>query len=164
MVPPHGDTNAGGAPLLLPHPSSQNEMTLDDGGDESRLEVDEALARGRQTEYEILDEIRESSIGDDEEPGDWTGYGFLRFVRLSVLGGARGAAQLITSASGHQPDNVEEEVARSGAPAGTAAEAEEESLVSVFVLVLGLIQWRQLLRRTVARHFVRKLHPHLVVL
>lgn len=52
-------------------------------------------------EYEILDEIRESSIGDDEEPGDWAGYGLLRLVRFSVLGTARGA-QLIASASGHQ--------------------------------------------------------------
>lgn len=56
-------------------------------------------------EYEILDEIRESSISDDEEPGDWTGYSLL-LVRLSVLGAARGAAQLVTSASGHQLERL----------------------------------------------------------
>jgi len=48
MVPPCGGTNAGGTPLVLPHPKSSSE-TLDDGGDQSRLKVDEALARGRQT-------------------------------------------------------------------------------------------------------------------
>jgi len=50
-------------------------------------------------EYEILDKIRESSISDDEEPGDWAGYSLLRFVSV---GAAWGIAQLITSASGHQ--------------------------------------------------------------
>lgn len=62
------------------------------------------------------------------------------------------------------PDYVEEEVARPGA-SGTAAQTKEESLVPVLVLLrLVLIQWRQLLRRTVARHFVRELHSHLAVL
>lgn len=118
-MPPRGGTNAGGAPSYT---SSSSSEFLDDGGDQSRLEVDEALARGRQTEYEILDEIRESSISDDEEPGDWAGYGLVVravVVRLSVEA-ARGA-QRVASASGHQSDNVEEEVARSGASAGTAA-------------------------------------------
>lgn len=62
------------------------------------------------------------------------------------------------------PDKVEEEVARSSASA-TAAETEEESLVSVLILVrFNLVQWRQLLRRIVVRHLVRKLHSHFVVL
>lgn len=59
-------------------------------------------------EYEILDEIRESSISDDEEPGDWTGYSLL-LVRLSVLGAARGAT-LATSASGHQLERLQRSV------------------------------------------------------
>jgi len=55
-------------------------------------------------EYEILDKIRESSISDDEEPGDWAGYSLMRLV--SVVGGAGGIAQMITSASGHQLERL----------------------------------------------------------
>ena len=60
-------------------------------------------------EYEILNEIRESSISDDEEPGDWAGYGFV-FIRLS-LGVRRGRTiQLVTSASGHQLETLQRSI------------------------------------------------------
>lgn len=61
-------------------------------------------------EYEILDKIRDSSVGDDEEPGNGTGHGLLHDVRLPV-------ARLIlrsTSASGHQLEKSLALVGRSG--------------------------------------------------
>jgi len=64
-------------------------------------------------EYEILDEIRESSISDDEEPGDWAGYSLMRVV--SVVGAARGIAQMVTSASGHQLERLHRPLALVGA-------------------------------------------------
>lgn len=48
MVPPRGGTNAGGTPSCASSSQSSSEI-LDDGGDQSRLEVDKALTRGRQT-------------------------------------------------------------------------------------------------------------------
>lgn len=48
MVPLCGGTKAGGASSCA-SPSQSSSEILDDGGDQSRLEVDKALARGRQT-------------------------------------------------------------------------------------------------------------------
>jgi len=63
------------------------------------------------------------------------------------------------------PNNVEEEVAGTGTASARTAETEEESLVSVLVLVrLDLVQRCQLLGRVVARLLIRELHSHLAVL
>jgi len=64
MVSPCGGTNASGASSCA-SPSQSSSEILDDGGDQSRLEVDKALARGRQTlqiEAKLSISIRYSSI------------------------------------------------------------------------------------------------------
>lgn len=88
----------------FPRLNSDCEAGLDKSATFRKKKCKIRLAIGESVcthEYEILDEIRESSISDDEEPGDWAGYGLL-LVRLPVFGAARRVAQLITSASGHQ--------------------------------------------------------------
>lgn len=90
---------------------------------------------------------------------------FLGLIPISIFHAALPKISISRIDTATHPDNVEEEVARSGVTAGTTAKTKEESLVSVFVLVrLGLIQWRQLLRRIITRHFVSELHSHFVVL
>lgn len=58
---------------------------LNDGGDQSRLEVDYSLGGLRDTEDEVLDEVRDPAVGDDEQPGDGPGNALGEVV---ALGGA----------------------------------------------------------------------------
>lgn len=46
---------------------------LDDGGDESRLEVDYSLGSLSEAQDQVLDEIGDAAVGDDEEPRDGSG-------------------------------------------------------------------------------------------
>lgn len=73
-------------------------------------------------EYEILDEIRQSSISDDEEPSDGTRYSFLlvRFSGGSANGGARRGGTSPATAS-HQLEKIVPSVLVGGQTEGSSA-------------------------------------------
>lgn len=55
---------------------------LNDGGDESRLEVDYPLGGLRNTQDQVLDEVGDAAVGDDEEPSDGAGHALRQVVAL----------------------------------------------------------------------------------
>lgn len=63
----------------------RHRTTLNDGGDESRLEVDYPLGGLRDAEDQVLDEVGDASVRDDEEPRDGPGHALRQVV---ALGGA----------------------------------------------------------------------------
>lgn len=56
---------------------------LNDGGDESRLEVYYSLGSLRDAEDEVLNEVGNAAVGDDEQPGDRTGNALSEVIALS---------------------------------------------------------------------------------
>lgn len=59
---------------------------LDDGGDESRLEVDYPLGGLRDAEDKVLNEVGDAAVGDDEEAGDGAGHALSQVVALARFG------------------------------------------------------------------------------
>lgn len=80
-----GDSRAAAAYTYLLHYASYclSAHALNDGGDESRLEVDYPLGGLRDAEDEVLDEVGDASVGDDEEPRDGAGHALGQVVALS---------------------------------------------------------------------------------
>lgn len=64
--------------------------SLDDGGDESRLEVDYPLGGLRDAEDEVLDEVGDAAVGDDEEARDGAGHALRQVVSLGGVLALRG--------------------------------------------------------------------------
>lgn len=61
-----------------------NANALNDRGDQSRLEVDYPLGGLRDTKDEVLDEVRDASVGDDEETRDGAGHALREVVALGA--------------------------------------------------------------------------------
>lgn len=59
---------------------------LNDGGDESRLEVYYSLGSLRDAEDEVLNEVGNAAVSDDKQPGDRTGDALGEVVALSAAG------------------------------------------------------------------------------
>lgn len=57
---------------------------LNDGGDESRLEVYYSLGSLRDAEDEVLNEVGNAAVGDDKQPGDRAGDALCEVVALST--------------------------------------------------------------------------------
>lgn len=57
---------------------------LNDGGDESRLEVYYSLGSLRDAEDEVLNEVGNAAVGDDEQPGDRTGNALGEVIALGA--------------------------------------------------------------------------------
>lgn len=57
---------------------------LNDGGDESRLEVYYSLGSLRDTEDEVLNEVGNAAVGNDKQPGDWAGDALSKVIALSA--------------------------------------------------------------------------------
>lgn len=58
--------------------------TLNDWGDESRLEVYYSLGSLRDAEDEVLDEVGNAAIGDDEQPCNRTGNALGEVIALGA--------------------------------------------------------------------------------
>lgn len=59
---------------------------LNDGGDESRLEVYYSLGSLRDTKDEVLNEIGNAAVGDDKQPGDRAGDALGEVITLCTTG------------------------------------------------------------------------------